>query len=155
MKLQIIAVGRKMPGWVETACEDYLKRVPDNFLSLQTVSPALRKSGQTVQRIQSQEADAIRSKFKPGDYSIALDEHGRQWSSSEWAEQLRRWQLELGRVNLIIGGADGLDKGLLAGVDQKVALGRMTLPHALARVVLIEQLYRARSIVDGHPYHRE
>jgi len=155
MKLQIVAVGHKMPAWVDSACSDYLKRFPANYLVLNTVSPAGRKSGQTVQRIQAQEADSIHSRLKAGDYTIALDEHGRQWSSKDWANQLRRWQLEGFRVNLLIGGADGLSPDLLASVDQKVALGRMTLPHALARVVLVEQLYRARSIVEGHPYHRE
>jgi 23S rRNA (pseudouridine1915-N3)-methyltransferase len=155
MKLQIIAVGQKMPGWVEQASNDYIKRLPTKQLSLTCIATAQRKSGQTVQRLQQQEAEKIRSKIKPGSLNIALDEHGKQWTTQQWADQYREWLQYHPMVNFIIGGPDGLAPDILTLADKTIALGKMTLPHGLARVVLIEQLYRAWSVVEGHPYHRE
>jgi 23S rRNA (pseudouridine1915-N3)-methyltransferase len=155
MKIQVIAVGQKMPAWVDQATNDYLKRLPANQLSLTCIATAQRKSGHTVTRLQQQEADKIKTKIKAGSLTIALDEHGKQWSTLQWAEQYREWLLYHPLVNFIIGGPDGLAPEILSKADRTIALGRMTLPHGLARVVLIEQLYRAWSVVEGHPYHRE
>ena len=96
----------------------------------------------------------MRERLKPGSLTLALDEHGRQWSTREWAQQLSDWQQEQNQVNFIIGGPDGLAPDLLQQADGKIALGKMTMPHGLVRVVLIEQLYRAWSLLQGHPYHR-
>ncbi len=155
MRIQIIAIGQKMPSWVDQACNDYLKRIPTKLVSLSALAAAARKVGQNTTRIQQAEADGIRGRIQAGDFNIVLDERGKQWSSREWADQLQRWQQDMPGVNLIIGGADGLAPDLIDQADQRIALGRMTLPHALARVVLIEQLYRAWSINSGHPYHRD
>ncbi len=155
MRIQIIAIGLKMPSWVEQACDDYLKRIPNKLVSLSALAAAPRKPGQNKARIQQSEAEKIRNRINAGDFNIVLDERGKQWSSREWADQLQRWQDELSVVNLIIGGADGLALEMVEQSNQRVSLGRMTLPHALARVVLIEQLYRAWSINNGHPYHRD
>jgi 23S rRNA (pseudouridine1915-N3)-methyltransferase len=155
MKIQIIAVGQKMPAWVDQASHDYLKRLPSRQLSLSCVATAQRKSGHTIERLQQQESDRIKAKIKPGSLNIALDEHGKQWSTQQWAEQYKDWLLYHPMVNFVIGGPDGLSADILSMADRTIALGRMTLPHGLARVVLIEQLYRAWSVVEGHPYHRE
>jgi 23S rRNA (pseudouridine1915-N3)-methyltransferase len=155
MKLQIIAVGQKMPAWVDQASNDYLKRLPAKQLTLSCIATAQRKSGLTVARLQQQEAEKIKTKIKTGSLNIALDEHGKQWSTRQWAEQYSDWQRYHPMVNFIIGGPDGLAPEILSMANQTIALGRMTLPHGLARVVLIEQLYRAWSVVEGHPYHRE
>lgn len=145
-----------MPKWVDTAFDEYAKRLPRaQAVTLSCIATAARKSGQTVARNQQQEADKIRQRIKPGSLSIALDEKGRQWSTLEWADQYRQWRLQYPQVNFIIGGPDGLDPDLLKQADQSIALGRMTMPHGLARVVLMEQLYRVWSVVEGHPYHRE
>ncbi len=144
-----------MPSWVDQACDDYLKRIPNKLVSLSALAAAPRKSGHNKARIQQSEAESIRGRINAGDFNIVLDERGKQWSSREWADQLQRWQYELSVVNLIIGGADGLAPGMIKQSNQRVSLGRMTLPHALARVVLVEQLYRAWSINNGHPYHRD
>lgn len=144
-----------MPAWVEQASNDYLKRLPNRILTLSCVATAQRKSGQTVARLLQQEAEKIRAKIKPGSLNIALDEHGKQWSTQQWAEQYQDWLQSYPQVNFIIGGPDGLAPELLSQASKTIALGRMTLPHGLARVVLIEQLYRAWSVVEGHPYHRE
>lgn len=144
-----------MPAWVDQASNDYLKRLPAKQLNLSCIATAQRKSGHTIARLQQQEAEKIKTKIKTGSLNIALDEHGKQWSTQQWAEQYRDWLLYHPMVNFIIGGPDGLSPEILSMADRTIALGRMTLPHGLARVVLIEQLYRAWSVVEGHPYHRE
>ena len=156
MHLQIISVGQKMPRWVEVACDDYGKRLPREMVLQWTTLPLARgKAKQSVEQLKRQEAEQIAQKISPGSYSLALDERGSHWSSQDWSENLARWMREYPRVNLIIGGPDGLDASLRRTCNQSVALGAMTLPHALVRVVLVEQLYRAWTILQGHPYHRE
>ena len=156
MKVQIIAVGQKMPEWVDVACTDYLKRMPRELnVQLITIPLARSKSRVSAEQLRRQEAALILKKIPRGSFSIALDEHGKQWSSLEWSEQLERWLPEYAQVNLIIGGPDGLAEQSRQACAQTIALGRMTMPHALVRVVLIEQLYRASTLLSGHPYHRE
>jgi 23S rRNA (pseudouridine1915-N3)-methyltransferase len=156
MRIQIIAVGQKMPDWVEQAYQDYARRLPRHQpIVLSCIGLANRKSGSPLLRLQQQEAEKIQQKIKPGSLVIALDEHGKQWSTSEWAVQYRQWLQSYPQVNFIIGGPDGLAPELLSKADKTIALAKMTLPHGLVRVVLIEQIYRAWSVVEGHPYHRE
>lgn len=156
MRLQIIAVGQKMPAWVDTAYTEYAKRMPaQQAVTLSVIPTASRKSGSSIERCQQQEAEKLAQKVKPGSFTIALDEHGRQWSTAQWAEHYRQWLQHHPQVNFIIGGPDGLAPALLKKASQTISLGLLTLPHGLARVVLIEQLYRAWSVVEGHPYHRE
>lgn len=145
-----------MPAWVDMAYSEYAKRMPgQQAVSLSVIPTAARKSGSSVERCQQQEADKIMLKTKPGSYSIALDERGKQWSTVQWAEQYRHWMQHHPQVNFIIGGPDGLSPSVIKKASQTLSLGLLTLPHGLARVVLIEQLYRAWSVVEGHPYHRE
>ena len=145
-----------MPKWVDDAFDEYAKRMPrGQSVSLSAIATAARKTGQTRQKLQQQEAEKIRSKIKPGSFTIALDEKGKQWTTCEWAEQFRRWKQQTPQLNFILGGPDGLQPELLQQADQKIALGKMTMPHGLARVVLMEQIYRAWSVVEGHPYHRD
>jgi 23S rRNA (pseudouridine1915-N3)-methyltransferase len=156
MQVQIIAVGQKMPDWVDLACTDYLRRMPREMnLQLSTIPLAQRKGGVSAEQLRRQEAGSIIKKISRGSFSIALDESGKQWSSLEWSEQLQRWMLEYSQVNLIIGGPDGLSEECRKTCAQRIALGRMTMPHALVRVVLIEQIYRAWTLLQGHPYHRQ
>jgi 23S rRNA (pseudouridine1915-N3)-methyltransferase len=116
---------------------------------------AHRKNNDASKRPKQQESQQILKKLAPGSFNIALDEHGKQWSSIEWSQQLKHWMFEYPRVNLVIGGPDGLAEDCRAACSQTIALGRMTMPHALVRVVLVEQLYRAWTLLQGHPYHRE
>jgi len=145
-----------MPAWVDNAFDDYARRIPrQQNIRLELVPLASRKSGQIRTQLKQLEAEKICHRIKPGSYSIALDEKGRQWSTSDWVSQYRQWQQHHPQVNFIIGGPDGLDPALLKQVDRSIALGPMTMPHGLVRVVLIEQLYRAWSVLQGHPYHRD
>ncbi len=156
MRIQIIAVGQKMPGWVDQAYQEYAKRLPrQQSVTLSCIATANRKSTSSATQLQQQEADKIKDKIKPGSLTLALDEHGEQWTTAQWAEQYRRWLQLYPQVNFVIGGPDGLAPQIIAQADKTLALGKMTMPHGLARVVLIEQIYRAWSVVEGHPYHRE
>jgi len=156
MHIRIIALGQKMPGWVDAGCEDYLKRLPPELsVELVTLPVATQKSRDSVERIKARQCTAIMEKLIPGSISIALDERGEQWPSQKWSQQMQRWILENPRVNLIIGGPDGLSLQCREACQHLVSLGRMTMPHALVRVVLLEQLYRAWTIMKGHPYHRD
>lgn len=155
MRLSILAVGDKMPGWAEAACAEYLKRMPrEARVDLLTVKPE-KRSGQPAESLKQAEAARLLDKLPVGARLVALDEHGRQVSTRELADLLARW-LESGRDTcLVIGGADGLAPAVLERAESTLALSRLTLPHAMARVLLAEQLYRAVSLLNNHPYHRE
>jgi 23S rRNA (pseudouridine1915-N3)-methyltransferase len=156
MQIQLINVAQKMPAWVDAGCADYLKRMPRELgLTLITVPLAASGSRQSATRRREREAESIAAKLRPGSLSIALDGKGEDWTSTDWSAQLQRWMAEFSHVNLIIGGPDGLSSRCLQTCQRRVSLGRMTMPHALVRLVLLEQLYRAWTIYQGHPYHRE
>ena len=156
MQIRILAVGQKMPGWVEQGCQEYLKRMPRELgVEIIEIPMAQRKGKASANSLKVQEANALQSKIQASDFTIALDERGKQWTSREWGDQLQTWMMNYSRVNLLIGGPDGLSDEVTRDASQTLALGKMTLPHPLVRIVLCEQLYRAWSIVKGHPYHRE
>ncbi len=155
MKLTLLAVGDKLPAWAEAAAAEYLKRMPrEARVELVAVKPE-RRAGQSADTIKGHEAARLLEKIPTGNRLVALDEHGRQVTTRELAELLARWMAEGRDTTLVIGGADGLAAGLLDRAETRLALSRLTLPHALARVVLAEQLYRAASLLNNHPYHRE
>lgn len=155
MQIQLINVAQKLPAWVETGCADYLRRMPREIgLGLATVPLAKSGSRQSAEQRREREGRLILAKMRPG-HSIALDAQGKSWSSEDWALQLQRWMQEFSQVNLVIGGPDGLSPECLQACQQSVSLGRMTMPHALVKLVVLEQLYRAWTISQGHPYHRE
>ena len=152
MQIRIINIAQKLPAWVDAGCDDYLRRMPRELV---TIPLASRRAKQPARRQQERESELMLGKLSPGSLNLALDENGRSWSSRDWAEQLQRWMLEYPRVNLLIGGPEGLSPQCLEACQQRISLGRMTLPHALVKIVLLEQLYRAWTILQGHPYHRE
>ena len=155
MRLTVLAVGEKLPGWAETATAEYLKRMPrEARVELVTVKPE-KRGGQPAQMLKQAEAVRLLDKLPAGSRLVALDEHGRQVTTRELADLLSRW-LESGQDTcLVIGGADGLAPAILDKAESTLALSRLTLPHAFARVLLAEQLYRAVSLLNNHPYHRE
>lgn len=155
MKLRIISVGHKMPNWVETACAEYTKRMPREIsLEIIEIKPEKRASGNSTENIQLIEAKRILDAIGK-DYCIALDEHGQEVTTMLLADKLKDWQ-QLGRdVALIIGGADGLHSSVKLAANWLWSLSKLTLPHAMVRVILAEQLYRAHTVISNHPYHRE
>jgi 23S rRNA (pseudouridine1915-N3)-methyltransferase len=146
MKLWVIAVGHKMPAWAETATQDYLKRMPsDCAIHIKELKPDLSPA---------KEAIKIRESIPKGTHIIALDERGKDVSTQDLANQMKNWRQNGKDVVLLIGGADGLDAELKKEAASMIRLSSMTLPHAMARVLLVEQLYRAWTILQNHPYHR-
>ena len=155
MKLTLLAVGDKLPAWAEDATAEYLKRMPrEARVTLVTVKPEKRAS-QSPDTIRQAEAARLLDKLPADARLVAMDEHGQQISTRELADLMARWQATGRDVCLVIGGADGLAQAILDRADVRLGLSRLTLPHALARVLLAEQLYRAASLLNHHPYHRE
>jgi 23S rRNA (pseudouridine1915-N3)-methyltransferase len=155
MKLLIVAVGQRMPDWAQSAYDDYAKRFPPDFrVEIKTVKTETRGS-KTLETLLAAERERIQAVLPRGCRVVVLDERGTALTTQLLAEQLRGWQLDATDVALVIGGPDGLEPAFRAAAHQRIRLSDLTLPHALARVLLIEQLYRAWSINAGHPYHRE
>lgn len=155
MKLTILAVGDKLPDWAEKAVAEYVKRMPrEARVEVVPLRPE-KRSGQSAERIKALEADRILEKCPIAARLVALDEHGKELTTRQLAETLADW-MQSGRDScLVIGGADGLSESILQRSELTLSLSRLTLPHALARVLLAEQLYRAWSLLAGHPYHRD
>ena len=147
MKLLVIAVGHKMPQWVQIACEDYLKRMPREYtLEVKELKPDITPS---------KEALKIRQVIAKGDHVIAMDEHGMDITTLHMSKTMAKWRVLGKNIALIIGGANGLDQSILQMANEIWRLSSLTLPHAMARLLLIEQLYRSYTILENHPYHRE
>jgi 23S rRNA (pseudouridine1915-N3)-methyltransferase len=156
MKLWLVAVGQRQPAWADTAFEEFAKRfAPECRLELRAVKAEPRTSGRTVEAILAAEADRIEAALPKGARRIVLDERGERRSTAQLAERLRFWLGDGRDLALVVGGPDGLSPALKASADETLRLSDLTLPHALARVLLAEALYRAWSVTAGHPYHRE
>ncbi|MCI1013850.1 23S rRNA (pseudouridine(1915)-N(3))-methyltransferase RlmH [Herbaspirillum sp. BH-1] len=155
MQLVIAAVGHKMPAWIETGFQEYAKRMPPECrIILKEIKPVERSGSRTAETVMAQEREKIEAALPKGARVIALDERGRDWTSVQLSQQLVQWQQDGRDVAFVIGGADGLDPGFKAGADTLIRISSMTLPHGMVRVLLAEQLYRAWSITQNHPYHR-
>jgi 23S rRNA (pseudouridine1915-N3)-methyltransferase len=155
MRLLIVAVGQRIPQWAQNAWDDYAKRFPAELkIELKAVKTEARAS-RTVEQLMAAERGRIEAAIPKGSYVVALDELGTAQTTQALASRLKTWQVQANDVALIIGGPDGLDPDFLKQARERLRLSDMTLPHAMARVLLIEQLYRAWSINANHPYHRE
>lgn len=155
MHITIIAVGQKLPAWAQTAVDDYLARFPRDFtVTVKEVKAEARTGGKPVAQVMAAEAERIERAVPAGDILVAMDEHGRDMTTVDFSKKISGWKNEGCGVTFIIGGADGLDPALKAKSRMMLRLSSMTLPHAFARVLLTEQIYRAWSILANHPYHR-
>jgi 23S rRNA (pseudouridine1915-N3)-methyltransferase len=155
MQLIIAAVGHKMPAWIETGFGEYAKRMPPECrIQLKEVKPVDRSGSRTAETVMAQERSRIEAVIPKGARVIALDEHGRDITTLQLSQMLTQWQQDGRDVTFVIGGADGLDAGLKASADTLIRVSSLTLPHGMVRVLLAEQLYRAWSITQNHPYHR-
>ena len=156
MKIHLITIGTSMPSWVKTAYETYSKRLPKSCELILTELPMPKRSKNTsIEKLKQQEAELILQKIPNNCTIIALDEHGKQWSTQDLASDLSTWLSSGQDIALIIGGPDGLEQSILDKAQSKRALSALTLPHPLVRVIVAEQIYRAWSILNNHPYHRE
>jgi 23S rRNA (pseudouridine1915-N3)-methyltransferase len=155
MKLVVVAVGQRVPDWAQTAWDDYAKRFPPELrVELRTVKTSPRAS-RTLESLFAAERQRIEAAIPKGAHVAALDEHGTALTTMALAARLKDWQRQGGDVALVIGGPDGLDPAFKKAAHERIRLSDLTLPHAMVRVLLVEQLYRAWSINANHPYHRE
>ena len=155
MRALVVAVGTRMPQWVVDAFEDYRARMPREFrVDLVEVRAEKRTGAVTAERAMALECQRIRAVLPRGCRVVALDERGRDLSSEQFAVEFDRWRGDGDDVAFLIGGADGLAPELKSSAAMLLSLSRMTLPHGMARVMLAEQIYRAHTILSGHPYHR-
>ncbi|RRJ83565.1 23S rRNA (pseudouridine(1915)-N(3))-methyltransferase RlmH [Aestuariirhabdus litorea] len=155
MRIRLIAVGTRMPDWVQQGYQEYAKRLPaDCALECVEIPLGKRTKGADIKRAQRKEGEAMLAAIGSGDRVIALEVGGRAWSTEQLAQQMQQWRLEGRHLSLLVGGPEGLAPECVARADQKWSLSPLTLPHPLVRVLLSEQLYRAWSILNNHPYHR-
>ena len=155
MQLIIAAVGHKMPAWIETGFQEYAKRMPPECkLVLKEIKPVDRASNKNAEAVMAQERSRIEAVLPKAGRMIALDERGQDLTTMQMSQLLTQWQQQGGDVTFVIGGADGLDADLKKNADMLIRISSLTLPHGMVRVLLAEQLYRAWSITQNHPYHR-
>ena len=155
MRAKLIAVGERMPGWVAEGFAEYAKRLSHDLpLELIEIKPGARGKGRDDARAMTAEGAALLAAL-PGDaHGVVLDGHGSTWSSEQLADQLSNWRMAGRDLAFLIGGPGGHARDVLQRADQRWSLGSLTLPHMLVRLVVAEQLYRAVTILNGHPYHR-
>jgi 23S rRNA (pseudouridine1915-N3)-methyltransferase len=156
MKLLLVAIGQRQPAWAEAAFDDFAKRFPPELkLELKALKAEPRTSGKPAEALMAAEAARIEAALPKGIRRVILDERGERRGTAKLAERLRFWLGDGRDVAFIVGGPDGLHATLKASADETLRLSDLTLPHAFARVLLAEALYRAWSVTAGHPYHRE
>ena len=152
----VVAVGQRVPDWAQTAWDDYAKRFPPELkLELKAIKTEPRAGGKTAAQLMAAERQRIEAAIPKGTHTVVLDERGTALTTQALASRLGDWQGLGGDVALVIGGPDGLDPELRRSAQERIRLSDLTLPHAMVRVLLVEQLYRAWSVNAGHPYHRE
>jgi 23S rRNA (pseudouridine1915-N3)-methyltransferase len=155
MQLLVAAVGQRMPGWVSEAWTEYSRRMPPGLgLSLREINMAKRGKNADTRRLTATESDTLYQAMPKNARVVALDIRGQVWSTEKLAANLESWMGEGRDVGFMIGGPDGISPEVLQKADNRWSFGPLTLPHPLVRVVLAEQLYRAWTITQNHPYHR-
>lgn len=155
MKVRLVTVSQRQPKWVVEGCAEYGKRMPRTWqFEIVEVKPEARTSGATTEKVQAGEAKRIGAVIPKGALVVALDERGESWTTEKLAEKIEGWQQTGRDLVFVIGGADGLDPEFRKSADVRLSLSRMVMPHGLVRVVMTEQLYRAATVIDGHPYHK-
>lgn len=155
MRIHLVAVGTRMPAWVTSGYDEYARRMPrECVLQLVEIPPGNRQKSRTIEQARQQESKLLLAAIPGDSLVIALDVTGKAWSTEDLAEQLGDW-LGCGRdITLLVGGPDGLSRECLERADRHWSLSALVFPHALVRVILAEQIYRAWTLYKGHPYHR-
>ncbi|MEY5020758.1 MAG: Ribosomal large subunit methyltransferase [Pseudomonadota bacterium] len=153
MKIKIISIGNKMPAWINEAFDSYMSKLDRDF-TIQLIEIKPQKKFDSIEQKKLSEAEKILSHVDK-EFLIVLDEKGLQFSSQELAQKLKHWSEHFKHITFVIGGADGIHEDILHKANLTWSLSRSTFPHAFVRVLITEQLYRAHSILENHPYHRE
>ena len=155
MQITVIAVGHKMPAWIENGFKEYAKRMPNEWrFNLKELKPVERNSSRSAESVMEAEAVRIRAAIPKHAKLVVLDEHGKDLTTMALADNIKRWQQDGQDIAIVIGGADGLAPALKKQATQSIRLSSLTLPHGMVRVLLAEQLYRAHTILQNHTYHR-
>ena len=155
MRINLITIGKKMPNWISTGIEHYQKQLPSHFHFIITTIDSQSRKSDSNEKTKELESKLILEVAKESTILIALDENGRQQSSKVIAKSIENWQLQSENVALIIGGADGLSPELKKKCHHLWGLSNLTLTHSMARLLVVEQIYRGFSLISNHPYHRE
>lgn len=156
MRLQLVAVGNKMPDWVTTGYEEYARRLPPDMpLQLTEVTAGKRGKKANIARITEHEGEQMLAQVGKGSRIVTLEVEGRPWTTPKLAKRMQQWQLDGRDVSLLIGGPEGLAPACIAASEEKWSLSPLTLPHPMVRVIVAEALFRAWSLNNNHPYHRE
>ena len=155
MKLHLLTVSQRQPEWIEAGCAEYIKRMPGELpVVLREIKPEARSGGKTREQLLAAERTRVLAAVPEGAHLVVLDERGDDLTTEQLARRLDAWQLRGQATALVIGGADGTDPLLKKDAREMIRLSSLTLPHGLANLLLCEQLYRAASVLKGHPYHR-
>jgi 23S rRNA (pseudouridine1915-N3)-methyltransferase len=156
MRISVLAVSRRLPAWQNTGIEEYARRLPAELKPrIIEITPARRGKHIPPAKALAEEAGRLRAALPDNAHLIVLDERARQCTTRQFAESMQAWQLDNVHAVFVIGGADGLDPAIREQADASLALSKLTLPHGLARLLLLEQVYRAWSLLNNHPYHRD
>lgn len=155
MQVRCLAIGNKMPAWVNGGVAEYQKRLPREWrFDFVELPLGGRAKNRDLQQAIQQESESMLKMIDGREHVIALDLNGKNWSTEDLGQQLQNWQFEGQNISFLIGGPDGLGQPALSRANQKWCLSALTLPHPLVRVLLVEQLYRAWSLLNNHPYHK-
>jgi len=155
MRIKLIAIGTKMPMWINEGFNDYAKRLPRDFLlELVEIPMSPRGKNTDIAKAIRKEGDSMLEVIPTNDKVITLEVLGRPWSTEQLMEQATNWRMEGNNISLLVGGPDGLDPRCSQKADQQWSLSALTLPHPIVRVILAEQIYRAWTLMNNHPYHR-
>ena len=155
MRIKIIAIGAKMPVWVQIACNEYLKRIPNELnVSIIEIPMKQRVKGTNINLAVIQEGEAMLKVIRPNDKVVALDLRGKSWKTEELARNIQGWKRSGDNYSLLIGGPDGISQNCIERADILWSLSPLTFPHPFVRILLVEQIYRASAINSRHPYHR-
>lgn len=155
MQLALVAIGTGMPGWIQTGFRDYYKRFPTELrLQLIEITASKRTKNTNISRALQEEGERMLAAIPKNSRIIALEIEGDSWDTPTLAIHLKQWQIDSRPVSFLIGGADGLAAECIAKAEQKWSLSALTFPHPLVRIIVAEQLYRAWTLLKGHPYHR-
>lgn len=155
MNIELLAAGTKPPAWIAAGIAEYQKRLPRDWpLEIREIPVAKRRKGEPVTRPIQAEGERMLAAITPSSLVVALDRKGRNWSTEDLAKNLERWQLDFSKVQFLIGGPDGLSNDCLNVATESWSLSNLTFPHFIVRILLAEQIYRAWSLLNNHPYHK-
>lgn len=155
MRIRLLTVTHKSPAWIQEGYQEYAKRLPASCtLELVEIPAEKRSANADIKRITQREGEKMLAAIKPGNKVIALDVQGKLWSTEKLAENLAKWNLEGRHIDLLVGGPEGLATSCLEKAEEKWSLSPLTFPHIIVRLIVAEQIYRAWSILQSHPYHR-